>query len=98
MWIKNWVLNVTRVEIDEKLKPVIEKLDFVVAKAKEMDEAEKTRLGHSIMTIYDRSMARGYITLADKKDLIELHQRYHDKHGNHHVDEYYEIMLDMDVR
>ena len=84
--------------MDTRLAPIIEKLNYIVQKTQELDEAEKTRLGHSIMTIYDRSIARGYMTLADRKDLIELHQRYHDKGGNHHVDEYYEIMMDMDVK
>ena len=97
-WIREWAAKITREEVDTRLQPLMEKIDFVVKKAEELDEAEKTRLGHSIMTIYDRSMSRGFITKADRKDLVELHQRYKDKGGNHHVDEYYDILMDMDSK
>lgn len=98
LWVKKWVLKTTQEQLNQQLQPLIDSLDYVVKKLQEMDEAEKTRLGHSIMTIYDRSITRGYITLADRKDLVELHQRYKDKNGNHHVDEYYEILMDMDAK
>ena len=96
-WLKKWIKGITKEGLDEQLTPINDKLEKLIDKINKNDELEKTKLGHSIMTIYDRSIARGYITLADKKDIIELHQAYHDKHGNHHVDEYYEIMMEMDV-
>jgi len=90
-WIKKWVKEMAKEELQNELKEIREILDNLI-------ESEKIKLGHSIMTIYDRSIERGYITIADKKDLIELHKRYKFEHGNHHVDDYYNIMMDMDVR
>ena len=90
-WIKKWIKDLTRDELNEQLDAIRDQIDSLL-------EREKTKLGHSIMTIYDRSMSRGYITPADKKDLIELHQAYKLAKGNHHVDEYFEIMMDMDVK
>lgn len=96
-WFRNWIVKITQEQIKTELAPISEKLDFLTKKAAERDEDEKIKLGHSIMTIYDRSIARGYITLADRKDLIELEHRYKDKNGNHHVDDYYHILMSMKV-
>lgn len=93
-WIKKWIKDIAKEEIRDQVK----QLDEIKEKIDSLMEREKTKIGHSIMTIYDRSIARGYITIGDKKDLIELHQIYKDAKGNHHVDEYFEIMMDMDVR
>lgn len=97
-WIKKWVQNVNKEQLDEQLTPINNKIEDLIKRAEKSEEAEKTRLGHSIMTIYDRSVVRGYITLADRKDLIELHLAYKERNGNHHVDEYYEILMNMEVR
>ena len=96
--IKKWVRNVAKEEFNEQLKPLDEKLNKLIEQTEKSEERERTKLGHSIMTIYDRSINRGYITLADKKDLIDLHQDYKNLHGNHHVDDYYNMMLDMNVK
>lgn len=90
-WIKKWVTEIVKDELTTELKEIKETLNNLI-------DHEKTKLGHSIMTIYDRSIARGYITVADKKDLIELHATYKSAYGNHHVDEYFDIMMDMDVK
>lgn len=97
-WTKKWVKNIAKEEFIEQLKPLDDKLNKLIEEAKKSKEREQVKIGHSIMTIYDRCMARGYITLADKKDLVNLHQDYKEVHGNHHVDEYFEIMMDMDVK
>lgn len=97
-WTKKWVKSIAKEEFIEQLKPLDDKLNELIEEAKKSKEREQVKIGHSIMTIYDRSMARGYITLADKKDLVNLHQDYKEVLGNHHVDEYFEIMMDMDVR
>ena len=97
-WLKEWIITITRDEFNQQLKPINDSLTNLVEKLNNSEKRERAKLGHSIMTIYDRSSARGYITVADKKDLVELHQDYHDVHGNHHVDEYFEIMMDMDVK
>ena len=94
-WLKKWILKINKEQLDEQLKPLNDKLNQLIAKAEKSTEVEKARLGHGIMTIYDRSMLRGYITLADKKDLVELYKTYKDNNGNHHVDDYYDILMDM---
>ena len=97
LWIKNWIAKITKEQLDGQLKPLNDKLNQLIEKAQKNAEAEKIRLGHSIMTIYDRSILRGYITLADKKDLIELYKAYKDNDGNHHVDDYYKMLMEMKV-
>lgn len=96
-WIRNWIEKITKEELDGQLTIINEKLNQLVEQMKKNEENERVKLGHSIMTIYDRSINRGYITLADKKDLVELYPIYKRNHGNHHVDNYYKILLDMDV-
>lgn len=97
-WIKKWISNLAKEEFDRQLQPINEKLNDLIEKSKTAEERERTKLGHSIMTIYDRSVARGYITLADKTDLIELYGAYKDVHGNHHIDDYKELMDEMEVK
>jgi predicted PurR-regulated permease PerM len=97
-WIKKWIKDLTRDELNEQLDKLYKQVNDLREQINALIDQEKTKLGHAIMTIYDRSVARGYITIADKKDLIELHQAYKACNGNHHVDEYFDLLMDMDVR
>lgn len=96
--VKKWIDGICTEQLKNLKDDYKEQIDELLKRIQKFEESERTRLGHSIMTIYDRSMVRGYITIADKKDLIELHQSYKTYDGNHHVDEYFEILMDMDVR
>lgn len=98
LWLKKWITSIVKQELAVEVKELTNELEKIKDTLNNLIDHEKTKLGHSIMTIYDRSIARGYITIADKKDLIELHAAYKSAYGNHHVDEYFEIMMDMDVR
>ena len=87
-WIKKWVVNLTKEELQTHINPIAKKID-------KLFDNEKTRLGHSIITIYDRSVNRGFLTIADKKDLQELYTAYKNVGGNHHIDGYYTLLMGM---
>lgn len=97
-WVKKWIKELAKEELDEQLSNLHKQIDSLKEQISSLVDQEKTKLGHAIMTIYDRSIERGYITIPDKKDLIELHQAYKTCGGNHHVDEYFDLLMDMDVR
>lgn len=96
--LKKWIDGICAEQIAKFKEECQEKINEILERLEKFEESEQTRLGHAIMTIYDRSTDRGYITLADRKDLVELHHSYKDYHGNHHVDEYYDIMMHMEIR
>ena len=96
--LKNWIASVSKQELAEQLEPISNTLNDLVEKINNSEKREQTKLGHSIMTIYDRSSTRGYMTIADKKDLVSLYHDYKDVNGNHHIDGYYKIMMEMKVK